>query len=61
MMRHSSRVLVVGVLLLLGAMASDLVGSDLQMLYVLVFSLALAVAGALMAVRGMLEFLGERI
>ncbi len=58
-MRHSVRVLLVGVALLLGALASDLIGSNLQILGVLVISFALAVAGAIVAMRGMLEFFGD--
>jgi hypothetical protein len=58
-MRQSVRIILVGVGLLLGALASDLIGSDLQILGILVISLALAVAGAVVAMRGMLEFLGD--
>jgi hypothetical protein len=58
-MRQSVRIILVGVGLLLGALASDLIGSDLQTLGILVISLALAVAGAVVAMRGMLEFLGD--
>jgi len=58
-MRQSVRIILVGVGLLLGALASDLIGSDLQILGVLVISLALAVAGAVVAMRGVLEFLGD--
>ena len=60
-MRQSVRILLVGVGLLLGALASDLIGSDLQILGILVISLALAVAGAVIAMRGMLEFFGEAL
>jgi len=58
-MRQSVRIILVGVGLLLGALASDLIGSDLRTLGILVISLALAVAGAVVAMRGMLEFLGD--
>jgi len=47
--------------LLLGSIALDLVGSSLQSLVVLVISFAFGVAGALVAVRGLVEFLGERV
>ena len=60
-MRHSAKVLAVGAALLIGAIASDLLGSAMQQLSVLVLSLALAVAGAVLALRGMLEFVGERL
>jgi hypothetical protein len=58
-MRHGVRVIIIGVVLLLGALASDLIGSRMQMLGVLVLSFALAIAGAMLAMRGMLDFLGE--
>jgi hypothetical protein len=58
-MRHSVRIILVGMALLFGALASDLVGSNLQMLGVLIISLALAVAGAVVALRGVLDFLGD--
>lgn len=58
-MRQSLRVILVGVALLLGALVSDLIGADDQALGVLVLSLALAVAGAVVAVRGMMDLLGE--
>jgi hypothetical protein len=58
-MRHSVRVILVGVALLLGALASDLVGSHLQLLGVLIVSFALAVAGAVVAMRGMIDWLGD--
>jgi hypothetical protein len=51
--------LLVGIGLILSAIATDLIGSTYQLLVVLVLSLALAVAGAVVAVRGMVEFLGE--
>jgi hypothetical protein len=60
-MLHSARVLLVGILLIFGSLATDWIGSTFQLLLVLIFSLALAVAGAVIAVRGMIEFLGERV
>jgi len=60
-MRHSARILLVGIALILSAMATDWIGSTFQVLLVLVVSLALAVAGAVVSIRGMLEFLGERL
>ena len=58
-MRHSVRVILVGVALLFGAFASDLIGSDFQVLGVLILSLALAIAGAFVAMRGVLDLLGD--
>jgi hypothetical protein len=51
--------LLVGIGLILSAIATDLIGSTYQLLVVLIFSLALAVAGAVIAIRGMVEFIGE--
>jgi len=53
--------LLVGIGLILSAIAADWVGSTYQLLVVLVLSLGLAVAGAVVAIRGMVEFLGERL
>lgn len=57
--RHSARMLLAGIGLILSAIATDLIGSTYQLLVVLILSLALAVAGAVVAIRGMVEFLGE--
>jgi hypothetical protein len=57
--RRSARMLLVGIGLILSAIATDLIGSTYQLLVVLIFSLALAVAGAVIAIRGMVEFIGE--
>jgi hypothetical protein len=59
-MRHSLRVLLVGFTLLFGAIAFDLVGASFQILGVIIFSFILAISGAVVAVRGMLEYLSER-
>lgn len=59
-MRQSVRVLLVGFGLLFGAIAFDLIGANLQILPVIIFSFILAISGALVAVRGMLEYLSER-
>jgi hypothetical protein len=59
--RHSVRVVLVGVALLFGALASDLVGVNYQALGVLVLSMALAIAGAVIAMRGMMDLLGELV
>ncbi len=50
---------MVGVALLLGALASDIIGASYQTLGVLVISFALAIAGAFVAMRGMIDLLGE--
>jgi hypothetical protein len=42
-------------------MATEWIGSTYQLLLVLVVSLALAVAGAVISIRGMIEFLGDRV
>ncbi|MGD0637637.1 MAG: hypothetical protein ABSA72_06335 [Nitrososphaerales archaeon] len=60
-MHHSVRILLTGVLLLLGSITLDLVGSSLQSLVLLVISFAFGIAGALVAIRGLVEFLGERV
>jgi hypothetical protein len=60
-LHHSVRILLTGVLLLLGSITLDLVGSSLQSLVLLVISFAFGIAGALVAIRGLVEFLGERV
>ena len=59
-MKHSVQVLSTGVLLLIAAIATDLVGAQYQLLALLILSFVLAVAGAVVAVRGMFEFFGDR-
>jgi hypothetical protein len=59
-MRRSVRALLLGVGLLLLALVGDLVGTDFQILVVLIVSFALAIAGSVIAIRGMFEFLSER-
>ncbi len=60
-MNRSTRVLLTGIALLLIGILSDLIGEKYQLLAVLILSLGLSVAGALVAVRGMLEFLADRL
>ena len=60
-MHHSVRILLIGVVLLLGSIALDLLGAYLQSIVVLVVSFALGVAGARVAVRGVVEFLGDHV
>lgn len=43
-----------------GALALDLAGSFFQSLPLLVVSFALAIAGALVSLRGVIEFVAER-
>ena len=59
-MRHSERVLIVGAALLVGGIVADIIGTKYQILFLLIFSFGLAIAGALVAMRGLFEFLGER-
>lgn len=59
-MRHSVNLLLVGFALLFGAIAFDLIGANLQILAVIIFSFILAISGAVIAVRGMLEYLSDR-
>ncbi len=59
-MRHSVKVLLAAVSMLFGSIALDLAGSYLQNLVILVISFALGIAGALVAIRGLVEFLGDR-
>ena len=51
----------VGVTLLFGSLALDVIGSELQSLSVLVLSFIVGVAGAVVALRGILDFLGEKL
>jgi hypothetical protein len=52
-------VLLTGLALLICSIALDVSGSRLQSLALLVFSFATGIAGAVVAFRGMIEFLGE--
>lgn len=58
---NSAKVLLVGIIVLLGGLSADLIGQKYQTLIVLILSLGLSVAGAMLAVRGMIEFLSERL
>ena len=60
-MLHSIRILLIGVALLLGSISLDLAGTFLQSLIVLILSFALGIAGALVAIRGIVEFISERV
>jgi len=58
-MKRAAQAVSVGVLLLLSAIVLDLAGSALQSIFVLIISFALAIAGAVVALRGMIDYLGE--
>ncbi|MEM3802729.1 MAG: hypothetical protein QXE55_07740 [Saccharolobus sp.] len=51
---------IVGLLLLFSAIGLDYFGSYFQNLFILLISIIIAIAGALVGIRGMIEFLGER-
>lgn len=59
-MSPAVRALGLGVGLLAAALLLDLAGSSLRSLPLLVLSLAVAVAGAVVAVRGVIELVSER-
>ena len=58
-MRRAYRPILVGVGLLLAAIPLDLAGTYFQSLPMLILSFASAVAGAVVSVSGILEFLSE--
>ncbi|HYW82794.1 MAG TPA: hypothetical protein VFB30_06040 [Spirochaetia bacterium] len=58
-MRRGFRALLLGLAMLFGSLALDLVGARSQSLYVLVLSFAVGIAGAIVALRGLVDFLGE--
>ena len=58
-MRRGFQPLLLGLGLLFGSIALDLVGSQVQSLSLLVVSFAVGIAGAIVALRGLVEFLGE--
>ena len=51
---------IVGLTMLLGAIGLDYLGASLQSLSIIVISMIVSIAGALVGIRGLLEFLGER-
>jgi len=55
------RPLLVGLVLLFSSLGLEQLGSDLQSLTVLIISFVFGVAGALLAIRGMVDFLGARL
>jgi len=58
-LRRGFRPVILGLAMLLGSLALDLLGSQIQSLYVLVLSFALGIAGAIVALRGVVDLLGE--
>ncbi|MDG6925651.1 MAG: hypothetical protein JRN09_03765 [Nitrososphaerota archaeon] len=60
-MNRSYRALFVGVVFLISSLAVASLGSYLQSLSLVVVSLILGVAGAFVALRGVLEFIAERV
>jgi hypothetical protein len=59
-MNRAYRAIAVGIGLVLSSIGLDLAGSALQSLLVLVISFALGIAGAVVAIRGMIDFISER-
>ena len=59
-MNRAYRPIGVGVALLFAAIGLDLAGSFIKSLPVLVASFALAIAGAVISVRGVIDFLAEK-
>jgi hypothetical protein len=59
-MNRNYMAITIGVALILTSLALDLAGSRLQSLPVLIVSFALGVAGAVISVRGIIEFVSER-
>lgn len=59
-MRRAYRPILVGVGLLLGAIVMDFAGTYFQSLPLLILSFASAVAGAVVAVSGIMQFVSER-
>jgi hypothetical protein len=60
-LRRSARAVLAGVVLVVTAMALDIIGTSYGLLALLILSFALAVAGAIVAIRGIVEFVGERL
>lgn len=60
-MNQSYRAIGVGLALIFGSIALEVAGSSFQSLPLLIISFALAVAGALVSIRGVIEFITERI
>ena len=59
--QHSTRVVFAGTAMLVAGILTDVLGSELQLLSILIFSLAISIAGAVVAIRGVFEFMAEKI
>jgi len=59
-MKDSIIKIIVGLALLFSAIGLDYVGATFESLPVLVLSMVLAIAGALVGLRGLIEFFSER-
>ncbi|HEV2390247.1 MAG TPA: hypothetical protein VGS04_05935 [Nitrososphaerales archaeon] len=57
-MRRGFGALLLGLAMLFASLALDLLGQHFQSLYVLVLSFAMGIAGAIVALRGLVDFLG---
>jgi len=60
-MRRSLIQIIVGLGMLLSAIGFDYIGASFESLPVLVLSMTLAIAGAVVGLRGLIAFIGERI
>jgi len=58
-MKRAYRAIAVGVALLASSIILDFVGSSLGSIFVLILSFALGIAGAVVSIRGVIEFLTE--
>lgn len=60
-LRRGFGALLLGLAMLFASLALDLVGQRFQSLYVLVLSFAMGIAGAIVALRGLVDFLGTML
>jgi hypothetical protein len=60
-LRHSVGVTLTGVAFVVAAMVLDFLGTSYGLLAVLILSFALGIAGAIVAIRGIVEFVGESL
>jgi len=60
-MKSSLTQIIVGLGMLFSAIGLDYVGASFENLPVLVLSMTLAIAGAVVGLRGLIEFIGERL
>ena len=52
---------IVGLLMLFGSIGFDYFGSYFQSLTILVISMIMGIAGAVVGIRGMIEFIAEKL